>query len=1391
MGRDKGTNRNKGRWRVKQIRPLSIVLVIIMVVSILCGNILPDTAYADSVDPAQGELLTAEESGGTEIAETTGEAASADAESPATVTETGSENAGSGDGAAVSDESAAEAQGSGQSGENATEENTVPVTEYFEGTMTAEGSGYTVSVTVAKNAMIPEGSSVQVTEIQAGSQEYSDYLAGAENAVAQQNESIRADSANARLFDISIVTADGQKIEPNEYVNVSISYRDAMTVSSGAEMKAVHFGSSGTEVLDASENASGAGEGEKAVSGVSFETSGFSVYVIIPINPNEDADAVVRRTYTFVNADGTPYNFTLQQNPDGSDASGNAVTTNTEIVKNGDTLIDPGVPADPEGLGRQFQGWKVTASSTDAVPVDTMISFGTVSDINEDADADETVTLQAVFDESCRVVYHDEDGTAIRTDLVEEGTTIGTDAASGVSYTPYVSTYAFIGWSTTAYSGLDDANRPTDISEAITAVKNGEIHLYPVLMNCKWVRFETGSNASHVDSQAVTHGEKATAPENPTRDGYTFGGWYTEESGGTLYDFNAAVTEDLTLYAHWNAEVVNYTVVYWLQNANDDNYAVAAGGVVQKSGLTGATTNVTPSASDLTDASVLEGFHLKADPEQQIIRADGSTVVNVYYDRNIYKIYFYENGDEYTYDSAGDYYYFPGGYIRTGSWIRGYTYTFYAEGYYKNEEGPFANETGSTTYYIRSGRSYAARNIQISRYSKNEDNLIDELTIEARYGADISQLWPSARTGLSKTYSAIWKVERDGNIYQSNISTMPLGGDDFYSYTPSSNGEHIDYYLEALDGSYVLDHTDVVGSNMRTTDEDYYDIAGFTCDRNRSAAVGSSIGISGLRFYYTRNSYTITFMNGSTNLGTETYKYQADISGAGSSFAAQMEAQATDDLEFAGWYDNPEGYGDPYDFTGQTMPYSNMILYAHFAPKTHIAEVDYNGGESASPTYFQFEKGNNDQYPEISTTRDYIEDPEGDYYYVQIPYTGTGTDESGGYAGYVKKSEITQEQLSYCDTSVTYSYQEDAYVFAGWYWEGGAKDGQAVDLSEKLTGDCKIVAKWRRTGNYYLAYDRDGDGTIDSVGSEAYLDGAEATVGAAPEKIPEGKTFIGWELGDQLLKPSGICTIDSAATETYEGKQVMVLTAAFNSLDSTYIQYNYNADEAEGDTYVLTDIGEEVTDNIQRNLQMNANVTLSSGIGFTRTGYELVGWNDQPDGSGTTYTLGGMYAADDPEGNVLYAIWKPANKTLTISKEISGNMADSEEAFDFTLAVTSGEELTDLPEGAAKNEDGTYTFSLKGGESIAFTIPYGSAYTVTENKGTDSMYTTTVSVDDGEPVGLTETSGTITADTTVKFTNTFDMDVDTGVSRNMVPFVLMTLMAMAAAAVFIRTRRKK
>ena len=81
------------------------------------------------------------------------------------------------------------------------------------------------------------------------------------------------------------------------------------------------------------------------------------------------------------------------------------------------------------------------------------------------------------------------------------------------------------------------------------------------------VTFDT-KGGNNVPVENVLNGQKATKPADPTRAGYTFGGWYTEETCTKPYEFTTPVQNALTLYAKWT--INQYTITFKPENGDED-----------------------------------------------------------------------------------------------------------------------------------------------------------------------------------------------------------------------------------------------------------------------------------------------------------------------------------------------------------------------------------------------------------------------------------------------------------------------------------------------------------------------------------------------------------------------------------------------------------------------------------------------------------------------------------------------------------------------------------------------------------------------------------------------------------------------------------------------------
>lgn len=93
------------------------------------------------------------------------------------------------------------------------------------------------------------------------------------------------------------------------------------------------------------------------------------------------------------------------------------------------------------------------------------------------------------------------------------------------------------------------------------------------------VSFESNGGTS-IASDDVQEGDKVTKPTDPSRDGYNFKGWYSDEALDTPFNFNTAIEEDTIIYAKWE-KINTYTVTFDSQGGtNVSNQTITEGGTV-------------------------------------------------------------------------------------------------------------------------------------------------------------------------------------------------------------------------------------------------------------------------------------------------------------------------------------------------------------------------------------------------------------------------------------------------------------------------------------------------------------------------------------------------------------------------------------------------------------------------------------------------------------------------------------------------------------------------------------------------------------------------------------------------------------------------------------------
>ncbi len=468
-------------------------------------------------------------------------------------------------------------------------------------------------------------------------------------AIATAKETLGREVSKARGVDITFVY-EGNEIQPadNKYVHVSLDLDNTMDAE---KVTVLHDHDGSVDQIGADVNKDSNGNADS----VSFDANQFSVFIVSEDNPDEHEKVIV--TYKFEVYD--------------SENSKWVAFGEEQRIKNGDKLRNPGTPTvDPDKF-EEFIGWYTIDADGN---LDQPVSFGeTINDITKT----EERIIRAKINTTYYVTF-----VGVEKDVVQVKKVPGVQGESAytdvnVSYVVKDSMSAFKGWSTVA----DDESKI--VTGQIDASDNNYRKLYAVVIKAFWIHFDENDDEYDADGNKISSGgasytgpvaiEQTKTPRqgigtipSPTRPGYSFAKWYTgtkdDKNHVTLdqeFNWDVKLTKDVTLFATWTANATTkYTINIWMQNADDDGYSFDPEASGTYSGNTNAklsdfkangykiegktqrqkytTKTINNKHFVYKEAVVVDGNGRSTD----VIGPKEDTVINVYYDRKVYNLYF-------------------------------------------------------------------------------------------------------------------------------------------------------------------------------------------------------------------------------------------------------------------------------------------------------------------------------------------------------------------------------------------------------------------------------------------------------------------------------------------------------------------------------------------------------------------------------------------------------------------------------------------------------------------------------------------------------------------------------------------------------------------------------
>ena len=555
---------------------------------------------------------------------------------------------------------------------------------------------------------------------------------------------------------------------------------------------------------------------------------------------------------------------------------------------------------------------------------------------------------------------------------------------------------------------------------------------------------------------------------------------YTPDKPVVSFDI-AAADQNVTETVTYSPAVVNYTVKHYQQNVDNDNYVLVE--TETKTGLT----NSLISANLKKEYDGFTTLNYNTDVK---IAADGSTIVEIKYDRNYYMLSLNLDGGYGVEPIYARY----GAAITLGTPTKaGYTFTgwdknvpttmpandvtltaqwkvddrvdylvqYWLENANDNDYSYDSSVTKTAApgtvitkvddksytgfkYDHTDGATVAADGTSVVNvyYKRNTYTLtfkVDEGIVftnwvtkaefkNVKYGEDTTKYWNQAPSGY------LWYTTKSGDTFYTAAPDMPNNNLTIYGKT-SSGTSTIHYYEKGTTTSIRPDLT-VRESGWTFTEEDYIKIPGFTYSSNSKKD-------NDYYLYYTRNSYKLDFNSANKIVKSETIPYEKALSSYNFTpdYPAKLEAGA---YKFDGWYTDP-GCTNAVDWDTAKMPYKNTVVYAKWAPVVHTVTFAKTEGAAADATQ------------------------------------------------YVNHNELAQDHTT----------TNGSYTFIGWFYKDANGVEHAFDLSMPVKHDMNLYAKWRTDVlvNYIIHY-KLADGTPvadDTTGSAFVLETKtfEAKVGDA------------------------------------------------------------------------------------------------------------------------------------------------------------------------------------------------------------------------------------------------------------------------------------------------------